>query len=160
MTRGVALVANIAAVVALTGEQDLANLEADSELTVATLLVSASDAIFDQLQADDVDPTLLSNQVVYERAVAWHFLAILVIRKYLPLPEGLEPPKNEIGHADPYTWSDPFYSRVRPLLTTGDEPSRAGQVVPRVGNLRPNPIINRNRIRGGSYYGDRPTKRT
>ena len=159
MTRGVALVANIAAVVALTSEQDLSNLEAGSELTVANLLVTASDAIFDQLRADNVDPTLLTNEEVYERAVAWHALAILVIRKYIPLPEGLEPPKNDLGHADPYTWSDIYYSRVRPELSTGDEPSRAGQVVPRIANIRINPIINPRGIRGGSYSSLRPTKR-
>ena len=78
MTRGTALVATIAAVVDLTGVQDLSNLEADSELTVANLLVSASDAIYDQIEASVIDPTTLTNEEVYERAVASHAIALLV----------------------------------------------------------------------------------
>ena len=160
MARGVALVANTAAVAALTGTQDLVNLETGGEITIASLLIAASDAIFDQLAADGVDGTLLSNAEVFERAVAWHLVAMLTIGGYLAQPEGLEPPKNELGQADPYAWSDPYYNRVRPELTSGDEAARAGQVVPRVGNLRRNPILNPTRTTGGVYYTERPTKRT
>lgn len=144
MTRGTPLVSDIAAVVVLTGQQDLANLETGSELTVADLLTSASDAIYDQLEGDGVDPTLLTNQEVYERAVAWFFLATLVMQAYIPLPEGLEPPKNEQGQADAYAWSDSYYNRVRPKLSSGDSPRTAGEVVPQIANTTRKPRFGRN----------------
>lgn len=138
MTRGTALVLTKARLVQLTGIQDLANLETDGELTLTDLLVTASDAIYDQLDGDGIDPTLLTNQTVYERAVAWHFLALLVIGGYVQLPGGLEPPRNEQGQADPYAWSDPHYKRVQPQVSTGDAPTRAGTAVPKVRNINCN----------------------
>lgn len=138
MTRGTALVLTRARVVQLTGVQDLANLEADGELTLTDLLVTASDAIYDQLDGDGVDPTKLTNETRYERAVAWHFLALLVIGGYLSLPAGMEAPRNEQGQADPYAWSDPHYKRVQPQLSEGDGPPRAGSHVPRVRNVNCN----------------------
>lgn len=135
MTRGTALVLTRARVVQLTGVQDLANLEADAELALTDLLVSASDAIYDQLDGDGIDPTKLSNEEVYERAVAWHFLALLAIGGYMPVPANLEPPRNAEGQADPFAWSDPHYKRVQPRLSEGDTPARAGLPIPRVRNV-------------------------
>lgn len=135
MTRGTALVASVARVVQLTGVQGLPNLETDGELTVTDLLVTASDAIYDQLASEGVDPTDLANSEVYERAVAWHFLAILVINGYLPLPAGLEAPKNEKGQADPYAWSDPHRDRVGPILASTNSPTRSGTLYPKVTNV-------------------------
>lgn len=159
MTRGTALVSTVARVVQLTGRQDLAELEADGELTLTDLLVTASDAIYDQLEADGIDPTKLTNAEVYERAVAWHFLAILVIGGYLDLQEGQDPPKNEQGQADAYAWSDPYYLRVRPSLSEGDA-NVGGGVVPRVGNLRQRSAFDSSAARGGTYWATRPARRT
>ena len=122
MTRGTALVATVARVVQLTGQQDLANLETGSELTLTELLVEASDAIYDQLEALGVDPTTLTNQLVYERAVAWYMLGNLAMLGYLEI-EGKVPPET------PFDWSDPFMTRVRPK-TSGDDPVNARSSVP------------------------------
>ena len=59
--RGHALVPSVVRVVQLTGAQDLKNLEASGELNLADLLVTASDAIFDRLVADGLDPRVLAN---------------------------------------------------------------------------------------------------
>lgn len=151
MTRGTALVANIAAVAALTGQADLAAIEDDSELTVATLLIAASDAIYDQLEADGVDPTDLTNASRFERAVAWHFLGTLA--KLGMISIGIEAP------LDPYQWSDPYYARVKPLLTTGDEGRRPNENLPVVANPHGRKgFFDRTPGTGGRYYTDRPTR--
>lgn len=139
MTRGTALVLTKARLVQLTGVQHLANLEASGELTLTDLLVTASDAIYDQLEGDGSDPTLLTNQTAYERAVAWHFLALVVISGQLRVP-GLEPPKNEKGQTDPYAWSDPHYRRVKPQFSSGDAPRHASEGIPAVGHIDERPL--------------------
>lgn len=154
MTRGTALVATKARVVQLTGVQELAGLEASGELTLTDLLESASDAIYDQIEGDGIDPTALTNEEVYERAVAWHFLAVLVIVGYMQLPAGMEPPRNDQGQADPYAWSNPHYQRVRPKLSTADAPHVASQSVPRVGNITRRPLYG-----CPSFYDDLPNVR-
>lgn len=142
MTRGTALVATVARVVQLTGVQDLADLEGGSELTLTDLLTTASDAIYDQLNRDGEDPTAITNEEVYESAVAWHFLARLVIGGYVPLPTGLNPPTNEKGQADPYAWSDPYYARVRPTYAAGtDSPATAGESIPVIRNVSKRPLF-------------------
>lgn len=128
-TRGTALVANIAAMRQLTGLVDLANLESDAELSVANVLTTASDAIYDQLEADGHDPTLISNETVFERAVAWHAAALLVLAGTLEPPEGREFPN------DPYAWSDPFYERVRAKLSTGDRAAKPHEAKPSLLNF-------------------------
>jgi len=127
----------------LTGQGDLSRLESSGQLTMADLLVTASDAIRDQLVSDGVDPSLLTNEEAYQRCVAFHFLAMLVLRNLLPMPEGLEPPRNPEGQADPYAWSDVYYLRVRPLLSSGDQPRRSGEAIPRVANLHRKPLLGR-----------------
>ena len=77
MTRGTALVPTVAGVVALTAHQGLANIPEAAEVTLTDVLVSASDAVYDKIQGQGVDPTTLTNAEVYERCVAWHFLSIL-----------------------------------------------------------------------------------
>ena len=141
MTRGTALVATIADVVTLTGVQDLANLETGGELTVASLLVSASDAIYDQLESDGVDPTILTNEEVFERAVAWHACALLVVTGQLGLPDGVSPPQNEAGQADPFAWSDPYYMRVKAKQASAQDARRPSEALPAIGNLRRQPLF-------------------
>jgi len=130
MTRGTALVATVARVVQLTGRQDLANLETDGELTLTDVLVTASDAIFDQLEANGVDPTALTNQLIYESAVAHHFHALLVLQNYIDPPAGRDAPE----HA--YQWSDPYLERRKPQYApTGDEARNAAEGVIAVANF-------------------------
>ena len=136
MTRGTALVATVARVTQLTGVQKLANLETGGELTLTDLLESASDAIYDQLVREGESPDDMTNAEVYESAVAWHFLARLVILGYIALPPGLEQPRNAEGQADPFAWSDVYLKRVKPLYS-GDEdsPAAAGERFGSVGNI-------------------------
>lgn len=134
MTRGTKLVTTTARVTQLTGVQKLSNLEVGGGITLTDLLLVASDAIYDQLVREGETPSSMTNAEVYESAVAWHFLARLVIGRYLPLPEGMEPPQNEQGHADPYVWSDVYLRRVKPLYTSDDSPAAAGERFGTVGN--------------------------
>jgi hypothetical protein len=150
MTRGTALVANIAAVVQLTGVNDLALLESGGELTVTDLLTTASDAIYDQIEADGIDPTTLSNQTIYERAVAWHFLAILVQMGYVAVPAGLDIPANA------YEWSDPYYARVRPKVSGDDAGRIASEGIPAVGNFEHGWEYVQGNNATDQYYDDLP----
>ena len=141
MTRGTALVLTVARVTQLTGVQKLANLEVGSGITLTDLLVTASDAIYDQLERDGESPDEITNQTVFEKAVAWHFLALLVIGNYLPLPEGLEPPKAPEGQADPYAWSDVYLRRVRATYPAGtDAGPAAGEQFGSVKNYTSLPL--------------------
>lgn len=88
MTRGVALVATVADVVRLTQQTSLANLETDGELDLAAALITASDTIYDKLEVDGIDPTALTNEVVFERAVAWRLLAGLANLGHFSAGEG------------------------------------------------------------------------
>ncbi len=152
MTRGTALVPTIAGVLNLTGRTDLTDLEDDSELAVATLLIAASDAIYDQVEADGVDPTTLDNAEVFERAVAWHFLAMLAKLDLITAPGDLPTP------IDPYEWSDPYYARVRAKVTTVDgvEARRPDEFVPLLGNRTKDPVFGPKAQR---YYTRRPERR-
>jgi len=145
--RGTALVTSIASVAGLTGRSDLASLEDDAELTIATILIAASDAIYDQLVAEGIDASAITNAEVYERCVAWHLLALLVIGNHWLLPDGLQPPQNELGQADPYAWSDPHCNRVKPTLPTVDGLNALAS--PRIGNLNKKPTLGANK-----YYDD------
>lgn len=150
-SKGTALpgITTIANVVDLTGQTDLANLEVDGELSIADLLVTASDTIRRQLVGDGIDPSLLTNEDDYKDAVAWHMLARLVIRGLLPVPDGQEYPRNTEGQADPYAWSDVYYKRIRPELSSGDEPGRSGRSIPRVANVNRYP-----RFGSRDFYDD------
>jgi len=129
--RATAIVATVARVVQLTGLQDLANLETDSELTLTDLILTANQAVYDQLEANGVDPTTLTNEEVFHRSVAWHFCALLAQLGYIGIPESLEPP------SDPYAWSDPHFSRVRPKVSGSDSPRVPSEGIPAVGNFSP-----------------------
>jgi len=79
---GVALVKDLAHVMRLTAATELHVLEIPGELDLKDVLVSASDAILDRVIAEgaaltDVNPRL------YERAVAFQFLALLAAQNYL-----------------------------------------------------------------------------
>lgn len=144
MTRGTPLVATVARVVQLTGVQGIPNLEtgAGGALTATDLLTSASDAIYDQLKMEGETPASMTNSEVYERAVAWHFVATLVIGGYIPQPANVPPPTNDKGQSDPFAWSDPHKDRVHAEYPVGtDEPRRAGEAIPVLKNVSTRPLF-------------------
>lgn len=123
MTRGTALIAE-ARVVELTGRQDLARLETGGEFDRDSLLITASDWVYDGLEGVGIDPTLLTNQTRYERAVAAYFLFLLAEGGYIgedsaPL---FERAQTEFG-------------RVRPELSAGDEGHMTNAPVPTIINF-------------------------
>lgn len=126
--RGVPLVPTVARLVQLTGAQDLKNLEASGELKLADLLVTASDAVFDRLLADGIDPATLVAPEVYERAVAFMFLGILAAQSYLDGEE--EAAAVARRH---FELADRFYDQVKPRTTTPG----LSREVPVVRNVRP-----------------------
>jgi hypothetical protein len=130
-SRGTPLVASLERIVQLTGVQDLKNLETSGELALDDLLVTASDAIHDRLVADGIATEQLTNAEVYERAVAFQFLAILAAGGYLGRDEESESvTERYLGLADR------FYTQVRPRLQDA-APRRAGGGLPAVFNVPP-----------------------
>jgi hypothetical protein len=143
VTRGTPLVTTVARVVAITGVQGIPNLEtgAGGALTATDLLLVASDAIYDELVNDGHTPEDLTNSTSYESAVAWQFVARLVIGGYIPQPVGQAPPANEQGQADPFAWSDPYYSRVKPKYAPGEPQGRVREGVPVLKNVSTRPLF-------------------
>lgn len=141
MNRGTALVATLADAVKLAPALDLEELEADGELDLDDLLLSASDAIYDQLVNDGHRPEELTNEASYESAVAWHFLARLVLAGHHPLPAGLDPPRDEQNRPSPYGWSDAYYTRVKPRYATGRTQGRVQEGVPVITNISTRPLF-------------------
>ncbi len=135
MTRGTPLVATLAAAVKLAPALTLTLLQATAELSLPDLLLSSSDAIYDQLVADGHTPEDLTNSTAYESAVAWHFLARLVLVGLHPLPPSLETPKDSEGRPSPYAWSDPYYLRVKPRYADGVAQGRVQEGVPVAKNI-------------------------
>lgn len=125
--RGTPLVATVASAEAIVGEQFLRSIEASSgtdPLSLADTLLAASDAIYDQVdalvRASGAQVSDVTNAEIYQRAVAWHFLALVVMRGWCPAPKGRDAPSH------PFEWSDPFLERVRPRLAG----ARAAEVLP------------------------------
>ncbi len=116
------LVPSVERVVQLTTRTDLKNLEASGELNLADVLVSASNAIHDALEKRGYAPERITNPEIYERAVAWHFLAVLAESGALG-DEQAEPL---------FARSDRYFEDVLPLLEP-DEPV-AIEGVPEVAN--------------------------
>lgn len=150
MTRGTALVATVARVVQLTGQTTLAGLELDGELTLTEFLVTASDVIYDRLEADGIDPTTLSNAEVYERAVAYQLLAQLAALGHLT-----DDGEQAAAPYDRFTaLCDRFYEQVKPKQTGRDDPSRTAGGIPGVANVTCRPIYG-----GSSFTTDFPRQR-
>lgn len=134
-SRGTALVLTTARVTQLTGAQDLDNVAAGGGIVLTDLLVSASDAIYDQLVADGETPGSLTNALLYETAVAYHFLARLVLLGYVDLPEGAPRPVDAFG------WSDPYYRRVHPTYAAIDSSRSGAEGLPVVVNVSKRPLF-------------------
>lgn len=132
MIRGTPLVATIARVVQLTGQQNLTNLQTGSDPTVVTdLLVTASDTIFDRLEGDGIDPTQLTNETAFERAVAWEMLSSLYANAYLVTENETATEAFDRGQAQ----VDRHYGMVRPKTTDANDPRRANESRPRLANF-------------------------
>jgi hypothetical protein len=124
ITRGSALIAE-ADIVNLTGRQDLARLETGAEFDRAALLITATDWVYDRLVALGIDPSLLSNQTSYERAVARYFIFLLAEGGYL---SGEDPAVLEER-------AEKAFDEVRPTLSSGDEGINTAGAVPAIGNF-------------------------
>lgn len=146
MARNTALLTTAAEVVDLTGQQDLGNLETDGEFSVSDLLLSAHKWVFDRLDGRlGVDPTLLTNEVRLERAVALKFLELLVANGYLA--EG-DPERRDYFGAQAVDEVDNF----RPALSSGDEARVAGEAIPVVLNLRRRGFFDQSGGTSGTVY--------
>ncbi|HBP16991.1 MAG TPA: hypothetical protein DEA08_04230 [Planctomycetes bacterium] len=86
--------------------------------------------------ADGLDPRVLANAEVYERAVAFQFLGILAAQSYL---DGQETAQAVADRQ--FALSDRYYEQVRPRLSQGDEPRTATEGVPTVLNPTPGPFF-------------------
>ena len=145
IVRGTALAGLVEGdLVKLTGRQDLANLEADAELDLADMLVTASDWVYDRLTKAGVDPSLVTNEEVYKRAVATYVVAQLVDGDYLGDDQDAEVL---------FVRADKQFEEVRAELSEGPEPRTAGEGVPSLGNVDRRPLV------GNPSYWDRPTRR-
>lgn len=150
ITRGTALVASVEEATRLTGQTKLEHLEADGDLEVDDLLLTASDAVYDRLDADGHRPDTLSNPEVFKRAVAWHFMALLAALGHV----SVEDEDAQSVHDRFMGLSDRYYEQVRPRNTSGDESGRTTHGVPRVGNVHRRPLYGRD-----EFYGDLPRLR-
>ena len=131
--RGTALVPSLQRVAALTGAVHLENLEADGQLRLSDLLVSASDAILDRAWAEGdvlegVDPKL------FERAVAFQFLGLLAAQNYLTSGDSAETATERY-----FALSDRFYRQVRARRSDGEAGPVRRTGIPALGSLPPNP---------------------
>jgi len=105
--RGIPLVKTLQRVMQLTAATELHVLEIPGELDLEDVLVSASDAVLDRVWAEDdalegIDPLL------YERAVAFQFLALLAAQNYLTSGDS-----SEIALERYLRLSDRYYESVR-----------------------------------------------
>lgn len=126
LARATPLLSTAGEVVDLTGVQDLANLESDSEFSVADTLLRAHEWVFDHVEQrfGASAPALITNQTRLERAVAYRFLELLVATGYL---EG-----------EPTYWSEQARDEVmryRAEFSSGNEPASTGDGIPEVGNF-------------------------
>jgi hypothetical protein len=130
LTRASALLSTAAEVVDLCGVQDLANLEADSEFSVADTLLRAHEWVYDMVEQrlGASAPALITNEARLERAVAARFLEVLYANGYLG--------DGDVDQRD--YWQREArdeVDRYRPELSSGDEPRRTSEGVPLVGNF-------------------------
>lgn len=136
MTRGGQLVADIAAVVKLTAQQDLAHLETGGELDFDDVLVTANDWVYDKLERVG-DPTALSNQTRYERAVAWYALSVAAETGYLP--GGTETPGETAARY--LARAKESFDEVWPRFASADDPGGGGEGIPAVRNVSTDPLF-------------------
>lgn len=130
LTRASPLLTTVAQVVARTGVQDLAQLEADAELTIATLLAQIHAAIYDRLQADGEDPDNLTNPTSYEAVEAWWLIADLTLGGYLA--GDLLARRQKV---------EDLWRGVRPTYAAAETGPRTGVGAVSVGNMDAEPLL-------------------
>lgn len=135
-SRSTPIVATVARIAQLTGKQKLANLESGGELLLEDLILSANQDVFDWLDGSGQDPTKFTNEYVYERTVAFWFLALLATH-----------PTNYLGGSDPEETSQRYrelaeshFGKVSPRYATGAQPRRAGEGLPAIHHLDEDPV--------------------
>lgn len=132
LVRATPLLTTIAEVVALTGKQDLANLETGSEWTAADHLAKAHAWVYDRVTSKlgRGAPALLANQAYLERGVAARFLEVL----YSTMLDDIEQRDYWGGQAREEL------ANFVPEYSSGDEPART-EALPRVKNISTNPLF-------------------
>ena len=128
MTRGASLLSSLREVSQLTGQ--VTTGLASPELVLGDVLISASDAVFDRLQGDGIDPTGLESDP-FKKVVAWTFLALLASSGALRTSS--EDP--ETVSARYFGLADRFYAQAPTRTTSADDPRRAGEGLPALGNF-------------------------
>jgi hypothetical protein len=109
-----------------TGVQDLANLAADSELTLDTFALQATRGVFRWLKEKGVDPTLLSNASHYKDAVAYEAVVRLARAGYLP---GVDIEEMRAARDEAL--------KVRPEFASTDAARTSAEGIPAVGHVNP-----------------------
>lgn len=155
ISRDSALLTTAGQVVDLTGAQDLANLEADSEFSVADTLLEAHRWVYDRLKRrfGSVDLPSLSNQTELHRAIAARFLEVVAASGHW-------------GDADARDyWAGQAREEVDGFaaeFAAGiDEHRRADEGIPVVGNFDGGsayPAGGRRPRHAEGYWGDLPTR--
>ena len=151
LTRASPLLTTIAQVVARTGVQDLARLEADAELTIANLLAQVHARIYDRLRADGEDPDNLTNETSYEAVEAWELVYDLTLGGYLA--GDLTARAAQV---------DKLWRGVRPTYAAAETGPRTGTGAISVGNLDAEPLLggpDGQRARRQRFDGSLPVRR-
>lgn len=154
LSRDSALLTTAGQVVDLTGAQDLANLEADSEFSVADTLLEAHRWVYDRLKRRYGSTNLadLSNQTELHRAVAARFLEVVAASGHWGDAEG-----RDYWGAQAREEVDGFAGEFATAGT--DEPRRSDEGIPAVANFDgesayPSSGRRRRRTTDEGYYGD------
>lgn len=114
--------------VKITGVQDTANLEGDSELDRADLILEAHRAIYRRLEQafGATAPTLLTNQDRLKSAVAWEAIKRLQLGGYLGESPTVDQAQAEV---------DRELEAFRPEYSTGNESRNAREGVPAISTM-------------------------
>ena len=157
ITRDSPLLTTAAQVVDLTGVQDLLNLEADAEFSVADTLLSAHREVYDRMKRRFESTVLanLSNQVELHRAVAYVFLEMLAAGRYV----GDDSARDYWGAKA----SEEINGFRAEFTDATDEPRRVDEGIPAVANfdgVSAFPAGDRRAVhrRQEGYWGDLPTR--
>lgn len=119
-----------AEIVTLTGFQNLGNLTTGGDLTdLDAFALSAHRAVFRTLEAQGIDPTLLSNENRLKDAVAYEALYRLALARAIGIDVDAAAMKEQ--------GAESVGSKFRPEYTTGDTPRHADEGIPAVGHYSP-----------------------
>lgn len=114
------------ALVTQTGDQDLGNLEDDSELDLDAFVLAAHRDVYRRLVRRGIDPTAITNETWLLDAVAYMATHRLALAGYLDA-ESAETRLN--------TAVDQINNFVPTYATTTEIPRMAGEGVPQIGHV-------------------------